>query len=1017
MNCYLPSGNSPEATEKFKEDLDALHIIIQKYGGNHDLLLIGDFNMDHYHRKGHKENAFTNLVKENHLRDLGGRTRDQNTYVNPHLNHKSRIDHAFCKSETGSSIFGEIRVSSNDEENINTSYHCPIVTTITFDDRVTSSASSGSTSSSRKRVYPRNKLNKELFTRRLSENLGQQDWDTLNSEVATQRLIEVINSSVQSSTKPLVIRNIDKRNKTEWYPELEKAVKNSKEKHYLWKQAGKPSSDDPTWIEKKEAKRMVRSVQRRKQAQDRMALLEEISQATENDPNLAHKLIRRQTSEDGNASCLKINDKIITNNEEITSEWATYFENLTKSETQPEDELELQIMRHIGGSAEGKIFSMKTLDQAINTMKTNKAADDNGHYAELLKLFPLPARRVLLSICNRVLEEGTIPATLKRSYKIVLPKPGKNKQIMDNYRGITIAGLLLKLLETLWAMTENESTIGSQISSLQFGFTRNRSPGMASLLVTESIANAKADKTPLYVISLDARKAFDVVDHFLLKKKLFHSGISHGMWKLVDDMYVGSEEKIKWQNSMSRLYQVQRGVKQGSVISPLLYKLYINDLLQSLQKSNLGQKIGSIYVGAPACADDVLLITNNRLQIQPLLDSAHKYSLAHKYQLHPQKSSVTQLLKVSTNNSDHHNSTWQIGNDPVSITEEFTHLGLTWKSGKTHPDVSENIKKARRTSYSLLRIGLHGLNGIDPPAALKIIQTYVTPRLIHGLEACVLPSGSLRALDQYYKNLLRQIQGLPENTATEAVFLLCGAVPIEAQLHRKTLSLFGQITRLPREHQLYNLAKRQFATQLGNPNSWFTHVYNIGRKYNIDIIAALDRPEDKITWKRRCRVAVNSITISQLIYDTARKGSLKWGIWMWPCPSSKKTAHPLWTSCEGKAHRIEMATTRARMIIGRFKTQDVVSLYKGNSHPKTCQLCNEEDEDIKHMVVSCKELKQARLDILEILQNLYHADNTPPARQRRGGLLRRSKWMGLQKTQAQHRLFTFKHPAPNRQQQ
>ena len=223
---------------------------------------------------------------------------------------------------------------------------------------------------------------------------------------------------------------------------------------------------------------------------------------------------------------------------------------------------------------------------------------------------------------------------------------------------------------------------------------------------------------------------------------------------------------------MSRLYQVQRGVKEGNVISPLLYKLYINDLLQSLQKSNLGQKIGSIHIGAPACADDVLLITNNRLHNQPLLDAAYNYSQAHMYQLHPQKSLVTQLLKASTNNGDDDNITWQIGNDPVSITEEFTHLGLTWKSGKTSPDILENIKKARRTSYSLLRIGLHGLNGIDPPAALKIIQTYVTPRLIHGLEVCVLPSGSLRAIDQYYKNLLRQIQGLPENTATEAVFLV-----------------------------------------------------------------------------------------------------------------------------------------------------------------------------------------------------------------------------------------------------
>ena len=110
----------------------------------------------------------------------------------------------------------------------------------------------------------------------------------------------------------------------------------------------------------------------------------------------------------------------------------------------------------------------------------------------------------------------------------------------------------------------------------------------------------------------------------------------------------------------------------------------------------------------------------------------------------------------------------------------------------------------------------------------------------------------------------------------------------------------------------------------------------------------------------------------------AKKGSLKWGIWIWPCPSRKRTAHPLWISCEGKAQHIEMATTRTRMIIGMFKTQDVVSLYKGTSHPKTCQLCNEEDEDIKHMFVSCKELKQVCLDILETLQDIYRADKAPP---------------------------------------
>ena len=78
--------------------------------------------------------------------------------------------------------------------------------------------------------------------------------------------------------------------------------------------------------------------------------------------------------------------------------------------------------------------------------------------------------------------------------------------------------------------------------------------------------------------------------------------------------------------------------------------------------------------------------------------------------------------------------------------------------------MSEFIFRSHLYKWPILKIG-KGVKYILPPL-------YVTPRLIHGLEACVLPSGSLRAIDQYYKNLLRQIQGLPENTATEAVFLL-----------------------------------------------------------------------------------------------------------------------------------------------------------------------------------------------------------------------------------------------------
>ena len=139
-------------------------------------------------------------------------------------------------------------------------------------------------------------------------------------------------------------------------------------------------------------------------------------------------------------------------------------------------------------------------------------------------------------------------------------------EIMDNFSGITIAGLLMKLLEILSAMSRNKYKINSHINDLQFGFTRKRSPSMASLIITEAIAEAKATRSPLYLISIDARKAFPVVDQFILRKKLYNSGLNSQMWTPANNIYVKPLEKIRWDNLESRTYELQRGVKQGSII-------------------------------------------------------------------------------------------------------------------------------------------------------------------------------------------------------------------------------------------------------------------------------------------------------------------------------------------------------------------------------------------------------------------------------------------------------------------
>ena len=87
----------------------------------------------------------------------------------------------------------------------------------------------------------------------------------------------------------------------------------------------------------------------------------------------------------------------------------------------------------------------------------------------------------------------------------------------------------------------------------------------------------------------------------------------------------------------SEPYEVRQGVKQGGVLSPSLYKLYIFDLLRSLRSAGLGVHIDHLYLGTLSCADDVLLLSNLPSEMQAMLNVNSEYSKRHKYEIHPTK--------------------------------------------------------------------------------------------------------------------------------------------------------------------------------------------------------------------------------------------------------------------------------------------------------------------------------------------------------------------------------------------
>ena len=110
-------------------------------------------------------------------------------------------------------------------------------------------------------------------------------------------------------------------------------------------------------------------------------------------------------------------------------------------------------------------------------------------------------------------------------------------------------------------------------SSLQFGFTKGFSPVISALIVSEARAEVRVNTcAPLFLVTLESRKAFDVVNHTIMLDKLYETGIQPALWSIVKDLYSGLTSKVKWLGELTDHFDILQGVRQGGILSPFLLR-------------------------------------------------------------------------------------------------------------------------------------------------------------------------------------------------------------------------------------------------------------------------------------------------------------------------------------------------------------------------------------------------------------------------------------------------------------
>ena len=163
---------------------------------------------------------------------------------------------------------------------------------------------------------------------------------------------------------------------------------------------------------------------------------------------------------------------------------------------------------------------------------------------------------------------------------------------------------------------------------------------MASVIVSEAIANAVHHKKQLHIVFMDASKAFDVMNHVVLADTLNHLVNDPQFAQAVHTAYSDISSYVKWEDIRGTPFP---GVRQGGTLSAPLYKLYIHPLLEKLEESKLGLSLAGAHIGTPTCADDMLLMANNEWDLQAIIDITELFASQRRYTLHPTNSCVLHI--------------------------------------------------------------------------------------------------------------------------------------------------------------------------------------------------------------------------------------------------------------------------------------------------------------------------------------------------------------------------------------
>ena len=363
------------------------------------------------------------------------------------------------------------------------------------------------------------------------------------------------------------------------------------------------------------------------------------------------------------------------------------------------------------------IITASIVFDELNKLKTDKSPGPEGWPLRIFKECSEHLSIPLSILFNKSFQSGVLPSEWRIAFVIPIHKKG-SQHLASNYRPVSLTSTVVKVMESIIKTNVLEHlTSNDLLTSHQFGFLRGHSCTTQLLHVMDILTKSLDQGVPIDVVYMDLQKAFDTVPHKRLLYKIEYYGITGNLLRWIAGFLSNRRQCVFLNGKKSSWQDVKSGVPQGSILEPLLFLIYVNDLPRSISSQ--------VFL----FADDTKLIRSistlaDHAQLQTDLDNLTKWCDAWQLNFNATKCKVIHFGRAT-----HSYGGYYLNGILLDSVDCYKDLGILFDTGlKFHQHASEVAMKANRVLACMRR----GFINLNESVLLRLYKSMVRPILEYG---------------------------------------------------------------------------------------------------------------------------------------------------------------------------------------------------------------------------------------------------------------------------------------------